>query len=58
MRIYVDCEDGQVRHDRPFANMLLARHFAEFGHCCTTKHEYERHPDDCTCDWCKAERER
>ena len=35
----VICEDNIVRHDQPFATRAEAQTFAEWGHCCTAKHD-------------------
>lgn len=40
--IVVRCEDGEVRHDEPFPDRLAAATFAEWGHCCTVRHSFER----------------
>ena len=34
------CQDGQVRHDRPFANKREAEYWAHWGHCCLADHTY------------------
>lgn len=34
----VRCEDGEVRHDRPFGDKAAAKEFAEWGHACTSSH--------------------
>jgi len=34
----VECEDGEVRHSLAFADLGSARHWAEWGHCCTNVH--------------------
>lgn len=40
-RIWVRCEDGEVRHDEPFATMADASYWAEWGHACSNRHDYE-----------------
>lgn len=37
----VKCDDGEVRHRRPFRTMTEAETFAWFGHVCLAKHTYE-----------------
>lgn len=34
----VECEDGEIRHEAPFATRRDAMNFAEWGHACTTSH--------------------
>lgn len=36
----VVCEDGETRHHRPFATRWGAEFWANWGHICTTRHEY------------------
>lgn len=43
MTITVRCEDGGVRHSRPFDTRAEAETFAEWGHCCTRRHEFIEH---------------
>lgn len=48
-RFVVRCEDGRVRHlhdpsveNGSFPNRLAAATWAEWGHCCTSRHTFER----------------
>lgn len=36
---YVKCQDGMVRHARPFDNRDDAAHWAEWNHMCTKAHD-------------------
>lgn len=38
----VRCQDGRVRHEGSFENRLEAATWAEYGHCCTRHHSFER----------------
>jgi hypothetical protein len=48
-RFIVRCEDGMIRHlddatvpGRSFPDRLAAATWAEWGHCCTARHTFER----------------
>lgn len=48
-RIVVRCEDGRIRHlddstvpGGSFPDRLTAATWAEYGHCCTRRHTFER----------------
>lgn len=48
MTFTVTCEDGLVRHREPFATRTDAETFAEWGHCCTRRHDIT---ETDTCSW-------
>lgn len=61
----VTCEDGQSRHDAPFATRQEADQFAWWGHVCTAKHTItvecivdgsvdQYTYDDCNCRECRV----